>query len=79
MGTTMHAWKLVAWACRVGGDRARSVVAEALVMRRFDAVAMHGNDAAEWRRCGRITHDDMTVVLQEATVVVGAARLALFA
>ncbi len=72
-------WRLVAWACRTGGEPVRSAVAEALVVREFDAVAMHEEDVREWRRLGRITRDDMTAVLHEATTVVNEARRALLA
>ena len=47
--------------------------------REFDAVAMHADDAADWRRMGRITREDMTAVLRDATIVVGEAHQALFA
>jgi hypothetical protein len=72
-------WKLVAWACRVGGEPVRSAVSEALVVRAFDAVTIQADDAADWRRVGRITREDMAAVLRDAIVVVGEAREALFA
>ncbi len=70
-------WKVVAWACRVGGEPVYDAVADALVVRDFDAAAMVGGDAVEWRHFGRITRDDMVEVLRDASAVVAEARRAL--
>jgi hypothetical protein len=72
-------WKLVGWACRVGGEPVRTAVEEALVIPAFGVAAEGAGDAAEWRGYGRITGEDMAAVLRDAAVIVGEARQALLA